>query len=294
MNVNYSSQCLRTATMGAGKTGVLADGHRGNRGEFNHIGVCTRVFPHGASQGYGRGAFNHIDHIPRVRDRDRKERGMKTANRNWNFDRIYRINSNRMYRMGVGLPGGITGGESPVGLKLLLLTRLNTLKHAWSGLITLKSGVIFWSLQTATSTRGTMGEDHEGLIVVTRLDGARAMDLVDLVDGVDSSDRKDEGLWLAQGADGHKRARIGTKMHKILRVFFSWEVGRGIIPSRLIWLKGLPLSRRIWPYLGGSRSVSPFRNIFFVSLRTATRVLAHGHHKDTDGEDLTTENTEIT
>jgi hypothetical protein len=76
MNVNYSSQCLRTATMGAGKTGdgnrsfdriyriyrinsnrmdrmdrmgVFAHGHHkdGNRGEFNHKGVCTRVFPHG-------------------------------------------------------------------------------------------------------------------------------------------------------------------------------------------------------------------------------------------------------
>ncbi|MDB6064717.1 MAG: hypothetical protein JWR26_925 [Pedosphaera sp.] len=64
---------------------------------------------------------------------------MKTMNGNRSFDRIYRINCNRMDRMG-GFPGQITGGEVPVGLGM---TRLNTLNHAWSGLITLKTGVIF-------------------------------------------------------------------------------------------------------------------------------------------------------
>ncbi|MDB6065922.1 MAG: hypothetical protein JWR26_2130, partial [Pedosphaera sp.] len=67
MNVNYSSYagCLRTATMGAGKTGVLADGHRGNR-SFDRM-----VFAHGQWE-TGREQFNHRDH------KDHKETGMKT------------------------------------------------------------------------------------------------------------------------------------------------------------------------------------------------------------------------
>ncbi|MDB6067286.1 MAG: hypothetical protein JWR26_3494 [Pedosphaera sp.] len=47
-----------------------------------------------------------------------------------------------------GCPGRMTTGcKGPVGLGI---TRLNTLNHAWSGLITLKTGVFFVSLRTAT------------------------------------------------------------------------------------------------------------------------------------------------
>ncbi|MDB6066444.1 MAG: hypothetical protein JWR26_2652 [Pedosphaera sp.] len=39
---------------------------------FGNGGVCTRVFPHGALQGHGRGGFNHIE---RRDHKDRRERG---------------------------------------------------------------------------------------------------------------------------------------------------------------------------------------------------------------------------
>ncbi|MDB6065535.1 MAG: hypothetical protein JWR26_1743 [Pedosphaera sp.] len=70
-----------------------------------------------------------------------------------------------------------------------------------------------------------------------------AMDMVDAVDLVDARVQKDE-------KDQRLRLELGQRG--------VWQVN--------VW----PLSRRIWPYLGVSRSVSPFREYFF-------RVLADGH-----------------
>ncbi|MDB6065866.1 MAG: hypothetical protein JWR26_2074 [Pedosphaera sp.] len=92
-------------------------------------------------------------------------------------------------------------------------------------------------LRTAT------GEGLSRLVKITRLDGAwtlgctGAMDLVDHMDGVDRVGQKDEGFCLAMGTKKHAKARIGTKRHEILGVFFSCHTIWGSPPSRPIWLK---------------------------------------------------------
>ena len=76
--------------------------------EFRQDGVCTRP-PDANRMGAegNRGEFNHKPRVLRDRDRiGRSERGIKTGvladghRGNRNFDRIYRINCNRMDRMG--------------------------------------------------------------------------------------------------------------------------------------------------------------------------------------------------
>ncbi|MDB6064787.1 MAG: hypothetical protein JWR26_995 [Pedosphaera sp.] len=66
-------------------------------------GACRRP-----PQGHGRGEFNHIERKEHI---DRKETRMKTVKGNWNFDRIYRINSTRMDRMGVLAHGHYSEGN---------------------------------------------------------------------------------------------------------------------------------------------------------------------------------------
>jgi hypothetical protein len=123
-----------------------------------------------------------------------------------------------------------------------------------------------------------VGEDLARLVVGKRLEGAWALGCfgaVDRVDFVDGMDGMDEGLLLAKGTKGHEKTREGTKRHENAQNFegvFSWQAGWRTTASRLNCPKGLPLSRRISPYLGVSRSVSPFREYFFpgvLARRTA-------------------------
>ena len=141
-------------------------------------------------------------------------------------------------------------------------------------------------LRTGVSTRGTMGKGLERMVVVTRLDGAwalgcaGAMDSMDMVDGMDSRDPKDEGLYLAQGADGHKRARKCTERHKnaqnFTRVFFlagSRECG---CVSADLAKKGVAEAdeSRLFPLCPAKHLVC--EKIYF----SAQGVLADCHHAD--------------
>ncbi|MDB6068453.1 MAG: hypothetical protein JWR26_4661 [Pedosphaera sp.] len=55
--------------------------------------------------------------------------------------------------------GRITGCGLPTGLDI---TRLNTLNHAWSGLVTLNSGVFFWCFHTGVFAHGHYADCHHG------------------------------------------------------------------------------------------------------------------------------------
>ncbi|MDB6063924.1 MAG: hypothetical protein JWR26_132 [Pedosphaera sp.] len=75
-------------------------------------------------------------------------------------------------------------------------------------------------LRTGVSTRGTIGEDLERLVVTTRLDVACALECSGAMDLVDIVDRMDERLRLDRGTQRHERAREGTDRHDISSVFF--------------------------------------------------------------------------
>ncbi|MDB6066667.1 MAG: hypothetical protein JWR26_2875 [Pedosphaera sp.] len=124
------------------------------------------VFAHGASQGYGRGGFNHrprvlrdrdhIDHIPRVRDRDRRERGMKI------MDEGLRCESG----VGVGVFLGVGRGACARPLSRHISPGLGVSRSVspFSDLFFCPCGLPPWCLHTGASTRGTMGAGKTGVL----------------------------------------------------------------------------------------------------------------------------------
>jgi hypothetical protein len=138
-------------------------------------------------------------------------------------------------------------------------------------------------LRTGVSTRGTIGEGLLRLVRVKRLEAAWALGcsaVMDMVDGMESRGQKDEGLYLAQGADGHKRARKCTERHEnaqnFTRVFFlagSRECG---CVSADLAKKGVAEAdeSRLFPLCPAKHLVC--EKIYF----SAQGVLADCHHAD--------------
>ncbi|MDB6066717.1 MAG: hypothetical protein JWR26_2925 [Pedosphaera sp.] len=211
MNVNYGSYagaCARPK-LGAKETGVLADCHWGDRGEFNH----RERRDHIDGRGTGRKAWA-------ARDAGVFAQGQH-GEREWQAEARW---------MGLALWAS----------KAQCCLAPHPLLHQ-------KRGGGCW--RTGVSTRGTIGEDLERWMRITRLEVAWAFGwagVMDLMDLVDVRDQKDQRLCLAKGTKGHEKTREGTNRHGKAQnfgcvCFLAGRTGRSSISAPLAkvgWREG--------------------------------------------------------